>query len=88
MLNEYFTIEKSTLKIDYRFDDEIKNLPKDIKEIIFTENIIFTGKDELSKFNKSVDKLPENLTHLTFGSLFNQYIKVKEIISIYGLFMH
>ena len=59
-----------TLIIQPEFNNELVNLPKDVKIMIF-ENKIYPN---YSKFNQNVDKLPPNLTHLTFGWDFNQNV--------------
>ena len=58
-----------TLIIQPEFNDELVDLPNDIEIIIF-ENI----HPNISKFNNNVDKLPSNLTHLTFGNDFYQKV--------------
>jgi hypothetical protein len=61
---EHYNKETKTLTIPYTFDEELKDLPKETKIIIFSENL---DEDKYSYFNQSVDNLPETLTHLTFG---------------------
>jgi len=58
-----------TLTIQFEFDDELVDLSNNIKIIIF-ENTY----SNCSKFNKNVDNLPPNLTHLTFGYCFNKNV--------------
>ena len=65
MLEEYYDLKTKTLTLHFYFNEELKDLPVDVKIIIF-------GK--LSTFNQKVDNLPNNLTHLTFGSTFNQIV--------------
>jgi hypothetical protein len=64
---QYNKITK-TLIISYDFDEELKDIPND------TEIIIFENENKDSRFNQKVDNLPENLTHLTFGTEFNQKV--------------
>ena len=65
--------EKRILTINYEFNKKLKNLPLDVKEIIFSENISYNQR---SRFNQPINKddLPQNITHLTFGSQFNQSV--------------
>lgn len=71
VLEEYYNEKASTLTIPFNFNEELKNLPFDIKIIIFEEYFPFW---KYSNFNQRVDDLPNTLTHLTFGSYFNQKI--------------
>ena len=59
-----------TLIIKPKFNDELVNLPNDTEIIIFEVN----EYPNHSKFNQNVDKLPQNLTHLTFGRYFNKNV--------------
>ena len=68
---KYYNFETQTLSIPWDFNDELKKLPQDLKIIIFEED---DYKFQYSTFNKPVNNLPENLTHLTFGSKFNQQV--------------
>jgi hypothetical protein len=71
LLEEYYNVEEKTLTIDYLFNGELNNLPPDVKIILFKENFL---KREDSKFNKSLDFLPNSVTHLTLGAEFNQSV--------------
>ena len=71
MLEEYYNVNTQTLTVPLNFDDELMNLPLDTKIIIFEEN---NNKNGFSKFDKSVDNLPNSLTHLIFGRCFNQSV--------------
>jgi hypothetical protein len=53
-----------TLTLPFHFNKEIKDIPKETEIIIFSESRQYAL---YSEFNKPVDNLPENLTHLTFG---------------------
>jgi hypothetical protein len=61
--------ETKTLIISYDFNEELKDIPND------TEIIIFENEEpKYSIFNQKVVNLPQNLTHLTFGSYFDQKV--------------
>jgi len=64
---KYYNSKTQTLTIPWGFNDELIDLPKDVKTIVFKENF-----KKPSRFNKPVNNLPESLTHLTFGWEFNQ----------------
>jgi hypothetical protein len=74
LLNHY-NKETKILKIpfDYNknldFDKNVDLSFSDVLIIIFTDNFYYK-----SQFNQSVDNLPKNLTHLTFGFYFNQTV--------------
>ena len=61
--------EIKTLIIHYTFNEKLKDLPEETKIIIFDEEY-----PNYSNFNQTVDKLPQNITHLTFGFRFNQKV--------------
>jgi hypothetical protein len=63
MLEKYYNKETNTLTLPYYFNEELCNLPLNIKVIIF-EEILYENN---SKFNQSVNNLPNSITHLTFG---------------------
>lgn len=66
------------IKLDSDFDDDFDTLFIDIisryKRIYFLDQKGFgiKAKPSNSKFDKSVDLLPQNLTHIKFGYAFNQ----------------
>ena len=66
---KYYNSKTKTIIIPYDFNEELIDLPKDTKTIIFYEEYIL---DIFSHFNKPLTNLPESLTHLTFGFNFNQ----------------
>jgi hypothetical protein len=61
--------ETKTLTINFDFNEELKNIPKDVKIIIFNNK-----HSHLSYFNQKVDNLPQSLIHLTFGIIFDQKV--------------
>jgi hypothetical protein len=69
MLDKYYNKETKKLNIPYNFNKKLKNLPPDVKIIIFKENYI---ENQRSKFNIKIKNLPLALTHLTFPHCFNQ----------------
>jgi len=69
MLKQYYNKETQRLTFPYDFNEELSNLPWDIKVIIFEEE---HSKEQYSKFNQPVSYLPNSITHLTFGCYFNQ----------------
>ena len=69
MLEQYYNKETNTLTLPYYFNRELCDLPLDTKVIIFEED---SSKSQDSQFNQAVDKLPNSITHLTFGCHFNQ----------------
>ena len=69
MLEEYYNAKTKTLTLPFSFNEELTDLPLETMMIIFEEDL---NKLLTSKFNKSVDNLPNNLTYLTFGAGFNQ----------------
>jgi hypothetical protein len=69
MLKDYYNEETKTLNIPYDFKEELQNIPEETEKIFFLED---RDNDKSSYFNKPVDNLPKNLTHLTFGYSFNQ----------------
>jgi hypothetical protein len=71
MLKKYYNKKTKTLKLPSNFNEELNNLPPDVEIIIFDEKLI---EVKYSVFDKSVDSLPNNLTHLTFGEDFNQSV--------------
>ena len=71
MLEKYYNKKTNTLTIPLNFNEELKDLPSDTKIIIFEEDY---NKREYSQFNQLVDKLPNNLTHLTFGCYFDKLV--------------
>ena len=70
-LLEYYNKETKTLSFPLNYNKELKNLPEDVENIIFSENY---EDSEFSKFNCKVDNLPNNLQSITFGYDFNQPI--------------
>src|SRR6185312_6199425 len=70
-LNEYYDEETKTLILPNNFNEELEDLPSDIKIIIFDEDF---WKCIYSKFNKKVDNLSNTITHIMFGSVFNQSV--------------
>lgn len=69
---EIFLINNGkTLKIPSYFNSLLTNIPFGVNTIIFDEDI---PNNKLSLFNKSIDILPNSLTHLTMGSYFNLQI--------------
>ena len=58
-----------TLIIQPTFNENLVDLPNDVEIIIFDDKY-----PNYSNFNQNVDKLPPNLTHLTFGYVFNQNV--------------
>jgi hypothetical protein len=63
---KYYDKETKTLTIPYKFNKELKDIPEEIETIFFGYY-----------YNKSVDNLANNLTHLTlltFGKNFNQTV--------------
>ena len=73
MLEKHYDTEKKTLKIPFYFNEELKDLPSNIKIIIFEEDY---DKIEFSKFNQPIDNLPSSVLRITFGSVFNQKINL------------
>jgi len=71
MLTKYYDKERKTLKIPFYFNEELKNLPSNVKIIIFEEDY---DKFEFSKFNQTIGNLPLSIMRITFGSIFNQPI--------------
>jgi hypothetical protein len=65
MLKKHYNKETKTLHISNGFNEELKDIPKETEIILFSYS---------SNFTQSVDNLPENLTHLTFGYWFNQSV--------------
>jgi hypothetical protein len=63
----YYNKETNTLDICWYFNEKLKNIPEDTKNIIF---------DNDSIFNHKIDIFPQNLTHLTFGEDFNQKVNI------------
>jgi hypothetical protein len=68
-LEQYYNKKTSTLTLPYYFNEELYVLPLNIKVIIFEQDY---NKYEYSKFNKSINNLPNSITHLTLGFEFNQ----------------
>lgn len=72
--------EADIVKLDADFNDDFDNALLDIlgncKRIYFLDTIGFgiKAKPANSKFNKSVDLLPHNITHIKFGYSFNQRV--------------
>lgn len=72
--------EKDIIRLDAEFDEDFDSALIDIistcKRIYFLNQKGFGIKSisENSKFNKSVDILPENITHIKFGYSFNQRV--------------
>lgn len=72
--------EADIVKFDADFDEDFDNVLMDImagcKRIYFLNSKGFgiRAKPANSKFNKSVDLLPSNLTHIKFGYSFNQRV--------------
>jgi hypothetical protein len=71
MLEQYYNKETNTLTLPYDFNDELCNLPLDIKVIIFEQDY---HKRQYSKINRQVNNLPNSITHLTFGNDFNEKV--------------
>jgi hypothetical protein len=71
ILNKYYNVDTQTLSLPWVFNKEIKNLLIDVQIIIFEED---RAKKQFSKFNQSVDNLPNTLTHINFGRRFNQSV--------------
>ena len=87
MILRYNNITK-ILTVPYTINNELKDIPEDIKVLIFEEQLykclsVFNQKvDNLppklmqikfgNNFNQRVDNLPNNLIHLTFSEKFNQ----------------
>ena len=64
--------ETKVLTISPEFDEELKDLPEDIKEIIF-EEIIFEDKYPFSEYNQELKKgvLPNSLLKLKLPGVLN-----------------
>ena len=58
--------ETKTLSIPYNFDEELKDIPEE------TENIIFTPHNLIS--DNVADNFPKNLSQITFGDTFNKKV--------------
>ena len=82
MTEKYYNRETNTLILPYNFDNKLYDLPSDIKVIVFEEEL---DENEYSKFNQPVGhqgcedincprNLPNSITHLTFGSDFDQQV--------------
>jgi hypothetical protein len=68
-LIDYYNEETKTLTIPYDFNKELKDIPEETEIIIFSIDCL-----NFSYFDKSVDNLPNNLTHIIFGYFFNQKV--------------
>jgi hypothetical protein len=82
MLEQYYNKETRTLTLPHDFNEELCDLPLNIKVIVFKEDY---NKYQPSQFNKPVGhqecedincprNLPNSITHLTFGSDFDQQV--------------
>ena len=80
MLDEYYDKEKKILTIPDYFNEELNNVPTDTKLLFFNEDVL-----TLSQFNNKVGhqgctdakcprNLPNSITHLIFGAVFNQKV--------------
>lgn len=78
--NMYNCDEKNIIKLNADFDEDFDSVLIDIisncERIYFLDKIGFGIKSRSanSKFNKSVDLLPQNITHIKFGYAFNQKV--------------
>ena len=74
----YYCDEKEIVKFQADFDEDFDNTMLEIlgncKRLYFLDSIGFgiMSKQSFSKFNRSVNLLPQNLTHIKFGYAFNQ----------------
>ncbi len=77
MMIEFYNENTKTLIIPEYFNEELNDVTKETKIIIFENNYDnyknFNG-NIISKFNQPVNKLPEKITHLTFRCNFNQKV--------------
>src|SRR6185312_12016836 len=80
---QYYNEETKTLALPHDFNEELENLPSDIKVIIFGDrfnNLVDNLPDSITHlifgfwFNQPVSKLPKTITHLTFGYWFNKTV--------------
>jgi hypothetical protein len=71
ILNEYYNKDTKTLTLPYDFNEELIDLAIRMQIIIFEKNY---KNNQYSIFNKSVNSLPNTITHLTFGYSFNQKV--------------
>jgi hypothetical protein len=82
MLEQYYKKETNTLTLPYYFNEQLCDLPLNIKVIVFEEDY---NKYQPSQFNKPVGhqecedincprNLPNSITRLTFGSYFDQQV--------------
>lgn len=70
-----YSEEPDTVRIPYNFNQELKDLPEDTLKIIFDQYFDYHGNNnQISKFNQSVDNLPNGLIELKFGYYFNQNV--------------
>jgi hypothetical protein len=70
-LIDYYNKYTKILTIPHTFNEELEDIPKETEIIIFSNDNAWARR---SYFNRSVDKLPKNLTHLTFGWHFNKLV--------------
>ena len=64
-LYDYYNADSHRLSLPNYYNDELLHLPNGIEKIEFMYDSIF---------NKSLDKLPNSITHITFGNCFNSFI--------------
>jgi hypothetical protein len=67
---DWYDNDTKTLTIPYTFNKELKDIPEDVKILIFSGDVF----PYYSGFNKKVDNLPKSLTHLTFNGTFNKKV--------------
>jgi hypothetical protein len=70
-LLKYYDKETKTLSFPPYYNEELKNLPEDVENMIFYENF---EEKLFAKFNCSVNNLPNNLQNITFGWYFNKSV--------------
>lgn len=74
--------QKDIIRLDANFDEEFDstliNIISNCKRIYFLDQVGFglKAKPSNSKFNKPVDILPEDITHIKFGYSFNHPVEV------------
>jgi hypothetical protein len=75
LIEKYYNETTKTLHLPYDFNEELTNIPLGTERILIGV-ISFCFMDKCSQFKKSVDNLPNTLTHLIFShvSRFNQKI--------------
>ena len=70
-MEKYYNSKTKTLTLPNNFNKEIDKIPEGTQKIIFCDDL-FLGK--YSIFNQKIDRLPNSITHLTFGYYFDQKI--------------